>query len=89
MKSPNMVTHIDTGFYRVSSRHARSLAGGILPKRGYEKLVKAPDNFASTNGFVWLARTKTWGKWVWAIRDAGNHQPSSTPTERKDPGIKT
>ncbi len=76
------IKHIDNGFFQISTADARKLAGGKLPRHGFEKLVKAPERFLSENnhfepqwlksatGFVWLARTVTWGKQVWSIREA-------------------
>jgi len=63
-------TEIDHGFYKVDTGMATKLAGGNLPKTGYEKLVRAPAGFPSSNGFVWLAQTKVRNEMVWSIRDA-------------------
>ena len=65
--------HIDNGFHQISLKDAWTLAKRVskmLPEPGREALVPAPENFPTTAGFVWLARTITNGKQVWSIRDA-------------------
>jgi len=63
--------YLDHGYYLVSARLARQIAGGTLPRPGREKLAPAPPDFhASANGFVWVAQTVHNRRRVWAIRDS-------------------
>lgn len=64
------MTHIDNGFYSISEKNAKKLAGGKLPRPGYEKQV------VHEGKKWWLARTFIYEgeefvrKQVWSIRSA-------------------
>lgn len=57
------VKYIDNGFWEITAREARRLAGGSLPAYGREKLV------VRDGRHYWLTQTIVDRKAVWSIRE--------------------